>query len=200
LNQRRSEERERSKKDHDDRMLRRGKEQEFSANERSLENLRLENFALSEAVKMEAQLLKQARLMSSGGRSRSPESKKPRMTDAVVADKNYIKPSLINPSLREKFGSRLSNFLVPDSNPRTPSELRALEDKALEEALKMDAILMEQAALQKQDRSYFSRPSGNRDPLPRRVIEDRALNEANRLREILKNEENRLPHSNPAER
>ena len=172
-----------------------------STNEKSLENLRLENFALSEAVKMEAQLLEQARLMSSGGRSRSPESQKPRIGGIVVADKVYSKPSPINPSLQEKFGSRLSNFVVREDDPRTQSDLRSLEDKALDEALKMDAVLMQQAAaMQKQDRAYFSRPSSNRDPPTNRVLEDRALNEANRIREILKIEESRLPHPIAGER
>ena len=169
--------------------------EESSTNEKSLENLRLENFALSEAVKMETQLLEQARLMSSGGRSRSPESQKPRM-GVVAADKVYSKPSPMNPSLQEKFGSRLSNFVVRD-DPRTHSDLRALEDKALDEALKMDAVLMQQAAsMQKQDQTYFSRPSSNQD----RALEDRALSEANRIREILKIEESRLPHPIAGER
>ena len=171
-----------------------------STNEKSLENLRLENFALSEAVKMEAQLLEQARLMSSGGRSRSPESQKPRI-GVVVADKIYSKPSPMNPSLQEKFGSRLSNFVVRDDDSRTHSDLRALEDKALDEALKMDAVLMQQAAaLQKQDQTYFSRPSSNQDPPTHRALEDRALSEANRIREILKLEESRLPHPIAGER
>ncbi len=197
-NQRRSEESDRTAKNNDDRerILRRGKEQDSQRKEKSLENLRLENFALSEAVKMEAQLLEQARLMSSGGQSQSPGSKKPR-TGVIVADKVYSKPSPMNPSLQEKFGSRLEK----DNDSRSQSDLRTLEDKALEEALKMDAVLMQQVALQKQDRTYFSRPSGNnRDPPTNRALEDRALNEANRIREILKVEESRVPIPIPDDR
>ena len=124
----------------------------------------LEDLASSEAALMESQLLEQSRLLSSSN------------------DVYASVPPTRNASIEEKFGSRLSGR-VDDTNEDRSEYYFAMEERnkilfqerALEEALKMDRQLMQQAALS-------SRPDR---VLENRRLEDDAYSQALKHQQLL---------------
>jgi hypothetical protein len=106
-----------------------------------LRKKRLEAFATSEAALMAAQLKEQARIMEA-------------QTGMTVT---HSEPYRMNPRLEEKFGARLSSR--PAGALRMQIEVeranKLLEEKALLEAVRMDALLMDQDLQKARCQSYF---------------------------------------------
>lgn len=103
---------------------------ELVLNDEAERKRRLEEFALNEAQKMEAQLMLQSRLMA---------------TFPVL---EISGPDFVLQSVKEKFGSRLSDVtesghLAESDRSRTEKHL---EDFAFKEAKKMEKMLMEQVS------------------------------------------------------